>query len=73
MIVKSESRPGAWLRDNPFAISLQAVTAQAAIDLLPAWARSMHGLERSPLFVRPMVLAGALGIAGALRWAFAEK
>ena len=32
---------------NPATASLQRVTFQAAIDLLPPWARRMHGLRSS--------------------------
>jgi uncharacterized protein (DUF2236 family) len=56
---------------NPLAIPLQRVTMQAAVDLLPAWARRMHGLVASPPLVRPLVSMGALGVARTLRWAFA--
>jgi uncharacterized protein (DUF2236 family) len=48
---------------------VQALTMQAAIDLMPAWAQRMHGME-SPLGARPLVRAGTLGIARTLRWAF---
>jgi uncharacterized protein (DUF2236 family) len=48
---------------------LQALTMQAAIDLLPDWARAMHGLP-APILARPLVRAGTLGIAATLRWAF---
>ena len=48
---------------------LQALTLQAGVDLLPAWARQMHGLS-APLLSRPLVRAGTLGIARTLRWAF---
>ena len=48
---------------------LQALAMQASIDLLPAWARRMHGL-RNPAIGRPLVRAGTLGIARTLRWAF---
>jgi uncharacterized protein (DUF2236 family) len=51
------------------AAGLQALGNQAAIDLLPAWARRMHGLP-NPLIVRPLVRAGTLGVAQTLRWAF---
>ena len=37
--------------DNPLAIPLYAITAQAAVDLLPDWARRMQGLRRSPTLV----------------------
>jgi len=49
---------------------VQALTMQAAVDLLPAWARRMHGLH-SPSFSRPLVRAGTHTIARTLRWAFA--
>ena len=48
---------------------LQALTIQAGIDLLPDWARRMHGLP-APTLPRPLVRAGTLGIARTLRWAF---
>ena len=49
---------------------VQALTMQAGVDLLPAWARRLHGL-RAPALSRPLVRAGTLGIAQTLRWAFA--
>jgi uncharacterized protein (DUF2236 family) len=49
---------------------VHALTAQAGVDLLPAWARAMHGLA-SPLAAQPLVRAGTLGLARTLRWAFA--
>ena len=48
-----------------------ALMMQAGIDLLPGWAGDMHGL-RVPLLRRPLVRAGAGGIGGVLRWAFAD-
>lgn len=48
---------------------IKDVTFQAAIDLLPAWAKSMHGLRASGLS-RPLVQGSTLGLARALRWAF---
>lgn len=42
---------------------------QAGVDLLPRWARVLHGLSPSPL-EKPLVRAGTLGVAQALRWAF---
>jgi uncharacterized protein (DUF2236 family) len=51
------------------AARMQALGNQAAIDLLPDWARRMHGLP-NPLLGRPLVRAGTLGVAHALRWAF---
>jgi uncharacterized protein (DUF2236 family) len=54
---------------NLMAEPLQALTMQAGIDLLPAWARRMHGLP-TPMLSRPLVRAGTLGMARTLRWAF---
>ena len=54
---------------NVMAEPLQALTMQAGVDLLPAWARRMHGLSAPPLS-RPLVRAGTLGMARTLRWAF---
>jgi uncharacterized protein (DUF2236 family) len=51
------------------ATSVQLLGNQAAIDLLPAWARHMHGLP-NPLLARPLVRAGTFGVAQTLRWAF---
>ncbi len=48
---------------------VQAITFQAAVDLLPDWARQMHGLA-APRLTRPLVRAGTFGIARTLRWAF---
>jgi len=54
---------------TPAAGPLQALLRQAALDLVPAWARRMHGLE-PPLLALPLVRAGTLGAARTLRWAF---
>lgn len=54
---------------EPLAAPLQALGNQAAIDLLPDWARRMHGLA-NPLLGRPLLRAGTLGVARTLRWAF---
>ena len=55
---------------SPMVEPLQALTMQAGIDLLPAWARRMHRLP-APTLSRPLVRAGTMGIARTLRWAFA--
>jgi uncharacterized protein (DUF2236 family) len=52
------------------ALPVQAVIAQSAIDLLPDWARTMHGVHSSSL-ARPAVDAATYGLASTLRWAFA--
>ena len=54
---------------NRMAEPVQALTMQAAIDLLPDWARRMHGLP-APIPSRPLVRAGTIGIARTVRWAF---
>jgi uncharacterized protein (DUF2236 family) len=54
---------------NVLAEPLRHLTMQAAIDLLPGWARRMHGLS-APVLARPLVRAGTLGVARTLRWAF---
>jgi uncharacterized protein (DUF2236 family) len=48
---------------------MQALTFGAAVDLLPDWARRMHGFPKSRL-IQPLVRAGTSGIARTLRWAF---
>lgn len=57
--------PAARLRDLP----VQSLLAQSAIDLLPPWARRMHGLGAS-LLTRPAVGGATFGLASTLRWAF---
>ena len=52
------------------ALPVQSLMMQAAVDLLPGWARAMHGLRGSALG-RPAVDAATFGLAGTLRWAFA--
>jgi uncharacterized protein (DUF2236 family) len=71
------SREVARLILNPPATSfrtkpVQAVIGQAAVDLLPRWARTMHGLDGSGL-TRPAVDAATFGLASTLRWAFAAE
>ncbi|MBX9814912.1 MAG: hypothetical protein A4S12_04940 [Proteobacteria bacterium SG_bin5] len=56
------------LRDVP-AAAAQGLIGRAAIDLLPGWARKMHGFTGSGV-ARPAVDALTLGVAGTLRWAF---
>lgn len=50
---------------------VQTMTFQAAVDLLPRWAREMHGLHGSTVG-RPLVAAGTFGLARTLRWAFQD-
>lgn len=55
---------------NPLGLPVQKITMQAAVDLLPAWARDLHGLARTPAIVRPVLSTTMLGFASTLRWAF---
>ncbi|QIG78377.1 oxygenase MpaB family protein [Stakelama tenebrarum] len=60
------------LRQPPQKLALapvQSLVMQAAVDLLPPWAREMHGL-RVPRVAQPAFRGAARGIAGTLRWAF---
>jgi uncharacterized protein (DUF2236 family) len=52
-----------------FAEPLQLLTMQAAIDLLPPWARRMRNLP-SATFTEPLIRAGTMGVARTLRWVF---
>ena len=54
---------------SPAVEPLQQLTAQAGLDLLPEWARRMHGVH-TPWLARPLVRAGTTGVARTLRWAF---
>jgi uncharacterized protein (DUF2236 family) len=53
-------------------LGVQKLLMSAAVDLLPAWARKMHGLRQSPL-AAPPVRAATFGLASTLRWAFAHE
>ncbi|MBA3525630.1 MAG: DUF2236 domain-containing protein [Sphingomonas sp.] len=60
--------PAPTLKDAP----VQKLLMAAAVDLLPPFAREMHGLKRQalpPLAVRSATFA----LAGTLRWAFATQ
>ena len=50
---------------------VQSLLMNAAVDLMPAFAREMHGLNR-PLF-SPLVRGGTYGLASTIRWAFAGE
>jgi uncharacterized protein (DUF2236 family) len=50
-------------------LPVQKLLMSAAIDLMPAFARALHGLRRPLLPVR----APTLGLASTLRWAFASQ
>jgi uncharacterized protein (DUF2236 family) len=57
--------------DRIGAMPVQALTFQAAVDLLPDWAKAMHGLSGSGL-ASPLIDTGTMGIACTLRWAFRD-
>lgn len=50
-------------------VPAQSLLMNAAVDLLPEFARDMHGLKR-PL-LSPLVRRGTYAMAGTVRWAFA--
>ena len=52
--------------------AVQKLLMSAAIDLLPPWARGMHGLGMLP-FTAPPIRAATFGLASTLRWAFAKE
>jgi uncharacterized protein (DUF2236 family) len=47
----------------------QSLLMNAAVDLLPDFAREMHGLKRPRLL--PLIRSGTYAMAGTVRWAFA--
>ena len=55
---------------SPRLAPFHHMTMQAGVDLLPRWARSMHGLSIS-LPARLAVRGGTTGIAAITRWALA--
>lgn len=50
---------------------VQSLLMSAAVDLMPAFARNLHGLNR-PL-LSPLVRGGTHGLARTIRWAFAGE
>lgn len=57
---------------NPASRPLQQILLQSGVDLLPGWARAMHGL-RVPLRDKLALRAGAIGAGNVLRWAMAPR
>ena len=51
---------------------LHSLLMNAAVDLMPPFARKMHGLER-PVVLRPVVRGATFGLASTVRWAFAGE
>ena len=77
LVADARSREIARIVLNQKAASLraapvQSLVMQAAVDLLPRWAREMHGL-RASIVTRPAVEAATFGLASTLRWAFASE
>jgi uncharacterized protein (DUF2236 family) len=58
-------QPAPNLAVKPF----QAMTFAAAVDLLPDWARRMHGLSSAGL-ATPAIRLGTRGVREGMRWAF---
>jgi uncharacterized protein (DUF2236 family) len=54
---------------SPVVMPFQALTFGAAVDLLPGWARTMHGFSGAGI-ATPAVRIGTRGVARTLRWAF---
>jgi uncharacterized protein (DUF2236 family) len=54
------------------ALPVQQLLSQAAVALLPDWARRMHGLRRHAL-AQPAISAGVRGLGTSLRWALAPR
>lgn len=65
LVLKS---PAATIREAP----VQKLLMGAAVDLLPDFARRMHGLRLPPLS-SPPIRAATSGLARTLRWAFAHE
>ena len=56
---------------SPAEGPVQRLLMNAAVDLMPAFARRMHGL--SPPALPPLVRGVTLGLASTIRWAFAGE
>ncbi|QDZ08136.1 DUF2236 domain-containing protein [Sphingomonas panacisoli] len=52
-------------------LPFQTLTMNAAIELLPDWARHMHGLG-TPTLTKPAIRLGTRGIAETVRWALRD-
>lgn len=53
-------------------LPVQQLLTRAAVDLMPEFARELHGLNRLTM-LKPAVRAGTRGLARTLRWAFAAE
>jgi uncharacterized protein (DUF2236 family) len=77
LVANSRSREAARLvlsQPAPSAAMapVQAMLMQAAVDLLPRWAKHMHRMTPPP-FSGPFVRGGAFTVAHTLRWAFRQN
>lgn len=77
LAVNARTREVARLVLNQPAPSLamapvQTMLMHAAVDVLPRWAKEMHGLDLLPLS-GPLVRTGAFTLAHTLRWAFKAR
>jgi len=52
-------------------VPVQALLMNAAVDLMPTFARDMHGLSRP--IISPIVRGATYGVARTIRWAFAGE
>ena len=52
-------------------VPFQALTMNAAVELIPDWARHMHGLA-TPTLSKPVIRMGTRGIAETVRWALRD-
>lgn len=53
-------------------VPVQQLLTRAAVDLLPSFARELHGL-RGMALAAPVVRGATFGMAGTLRWAFGAE
>jgi len=58
--------------NHPAAAPVQALLMKAAIDVLPADARAMHGLSGS-IITRPALTLATTGLSRTLRWALTAR
>jgi len=58
--------------EHPAAAAVQALLMRAAIDLLPDYARAMHGLSQSTV-TRPALTLATATLSRALRWALTTR
>jgi len=56
---------------SPPQVPVQALIMNAAVDLMPEFAREMHGLSKPVL--PPMIRSATFGLASTIRWAFAGE